>query len=246
LSLAAAAAGFDGPPQPFEGPHGWLGSIAAGNAHLTLAPDTNEQWRITRSLLKTRGACGTVIPSILAAELAALSVADPRDIVAITVHTYRDAVRKCASGPHHWAPTTRETADHSIPFAVSAALVDGTASTPQFDQTHLDDPLLQALTKSVTVLEDPQFTARYESEARDHFTRVEVGLSNGSVVVGEVGGDVREISDGMTDDEVQTKLEQAAAGLLPTPALELLTKALWELDDVDDVSILPPLLVVDR
>jgi 2-methylcitrate dehydratase len=245
-ALNAAAAGLDGPPRPFEGPFGWRGVIAQGDAELSFPSGTGSSWRVTRSLLKPRGACGTVIPAILAAERAAAAGVDPQQIAEVTVHTYRDAVAKCASDPNQWAPTTRETADHSIPFAVSAALVDGTASTAQFDRQHLQDPLLRSLTASVTVLEDPTYTKRYESQARDHYTRVTVTLTDGRVVTEEVGGEVSEISRGMTDDEVQAKLEHHAAPLLSAAALNSLTTRLWDLEALDDVSALPALLVVAR
>ena len=53
-------------------------------------------------------------------------------IAAITIHTYEFAYREIGSGTEKWRPRTRETADHSMPYIVAAALADGVFSDAVF------------------------------------------------------------------------------------------------------------------
>jgi len=50
------------------------------------------------------------------------------DVATVRIYTYRTAFNLMANDPSRWAPATRETADHSLPFVVSAALLDGAAA----------------------------------------------------------------------------------------------------------------------
>src|ERR1017187_1634706 len=44
-----------------------------------------------------------------------------------------------------WAPETHDTADHSLPYVVCTALLDGTVDQTSFSETHIRDPHLALL-----------------------------------------------------------------------------------------------------
>jgi 2-methylcitrate dehydratase len=82
------------------------------------------------------------------------------DVAGVSVDTYWTSYDEIGNEPEKWAPTTRETADHSLPYLLATALVHGEVTPDSFDEAHLHDPEVRALMKTVSVHEDPEFTAR--------------------------------------------------------------------------------------
>ena len=62
----------------------------------------------------------------------------------IAVRSYRQAITSSAD-PEKWHVHDRETADHSIPYLVAVALLDGEVTTRQFTDERIADPLAQEL-----------------------------------------------------------------------------------------------------
>ena len=59
------------------------------------------------------------------------------EIDSIKIDTYRVAVSTASSEPEKWDPKTRETADHSIPWLVAQALLEGDVNPGSFsDDCH--------------------------------------------------------------------------------------------------------------
>ena len=54
-------------------------------------------------------------------------------IRSVLVESHDAAVDIIGSEPEKWRPTSRETADHSLPYIVGAALADGMMTPAQFD-----------------------------------------------------------------------------------------------------------------
>ena len=127
--------------------------------------------RIHDVMMKPRAACAATISSILAAGEGCCRDQRPvecgehrRD------HHGEDARRLVGSSPQHWDPTTRETADRSIPYVVAAALADGTVGPRQFDDEHLVDPVIAGSTK-VSIAVDDTYSAAYAARLPRHYWR---------------------------------------------------------------------------
>ena len=82
-----------------------------------------------------------------------------------------------------WAPTTHETADHSLPFCVVSALRDGEFNAHTFSRERLHDPVMLALMAKVRVAEDTRHTSLYPEAAPG---RVSIRLKGGAVHEKEV------------------------------------------------------------
>ncbi len=77
-------------------------------------------------------------PAFLALELRPQIKLD--DIEKIEVFTYHFAWFEIGSGAEKWKPTTRETADHSMPYVVAAVLIDGAYTDAIFAPERFSDP----------------------------------------------------------------------------------------------------------
>lgn len=210
-----ARAGMQGPSLPFTGQLGWTKVVARNDLDMTtLDPRKGHRLRLYDVMIKPRAACASAISSILAAEEAHRQIDDPRRIKHVLVETYESARAFIGAQEVHWNPTTRESADHSIPYAVAATLVDGTAGTEQFMPHRLFDPVIREVLAKVEVTSLEAFSAAYHKRPPEHHTRVTVTLSDGSSVVGEAGGEKGDMANAAKPDIVAAKFRELCGGPL--------------------------------
>lgn len=154
-----ARAGLTGPPSAFEGRRG-LWPLVTGPFDLKLGGDT---LRISRTALKPWPVCYHAQAAIGAA-LELRNRVSVDDLVSIDVGTYAEAHRSIASEPEKWDPQSRETADHSLPYIVARALVDGAVTPESFTRERYADPALRPLMARIAAHADDRATAAYPDE----------------------------------------------------------------------------------
>ena len=120
-------------------------------------------------------------------------------------------MRRTAAEAEKWDPETRETADHSIPYLVAAAIRDGGVTPATFTPSRIKDPALRPVIKKLTVVEEPEFTRRYPAES---CTRVEVTTTDGQRVTAETSHPKGHSRNPLTDTEVEEKFRGLAVGAL--------------------------------
>lgn len=222
-----ARAGVKGPSLPFTGQLGWSKIIARTELDMaTIDPRAGHRLRLYDVMIKPRAACASAISSILAAEKAFAQLGGPASISRVLVETYETARNFIGADPVHWNPTTRESADHSIPYAVAATLVDGTAGVAQFMPARLFDPAIRGVLAKVEVVALDDYSAAYRKYPPEHHTRVTVSLSDGTSVVGEAGGAKGDMANSATRDIVVAKFMELCEPLgrdRAEVALELLS-----------------------
>ncbi len=138
-------------------------------------------------------------------------------IEAIEVRTYDFAYKEIGSGPEKWRPSTRETADHSLPYIVAAVLVDGGFSDAIFAPVRFTDPRILALADKITVVEDAGFTRAFPEKFR---CRVEIRTKDGQVRSAELDHPHGHHDDPMTDAEVEAKFKSLATRKLAAAQAE--------------------------
>jgi 2-methylcitrate dehydratase len=161
------------------------------------------------------------------------------DIGEIQVETYAAAVFMMGSDPSRWAPTTRETADHSFPYCIAIALLDGEVTRASFAAERLRDPSVAALMSRVRVLEDRELSAMYPEGSPG---RVRITMRSGETHVAEVRYPRGHEKNPMTDGEIEAKLMELSVGRLGAARCEKLIRTLWQLERVEDVRTITALL----
>src|SRR4029434_2042865 len=86
------------------------------------------------------------------------------DIEALDVHIYAMAHSEIGSEPAKWDPRTRETADHSLPYMLAVALVDGRITPASFEPKRYLDPSLRPPMNGIRVAENQKLTRRVPGE----------------------------------------------------------------------------------
>lgn len=191
--------GFTGPPAPFEGPNGLWDIVGRFDWNVEVAPGAPH--RVEQTHFKCYPVCGHGQSATQAAcEL------HPRvraaDIESIEVEVYKMGVELMASDSSRWAPTTRETADHSMPYVVVAGLIDGEVTPASFAEKRITDPSTVALMQKVKVTESQEFTARFPESWS---TRLTVKMKSGEPLVAEVRYPKGHANAPLSDAELEKK-----------------------------------------
>ncbi len=131
VSASLAKHGFTGPSPIFEGEMGFMNQVTGPFSVDTkkFGNRENQSYAISRTLTKLLPTNG----EMQTAAWAALAVRDKipsLDIIAtVHVETNRVGYDFLAKDPEKWRPATRETADHSLPYTVARAVIDGVITT---------------------------------------------------------------------------------------------------------------------
>src|SRR5207247_6863506 len=90
-----------------------------------------------------------------------LQVGDMGQVESVLVESHDAAVEIIGTEREKWHPTSRETADHSMPYIVAVALADGEVTEKQFEPARIADPALLELVQRVEVRPQVELSARY-------------------------------------------------------------------------------------
>jgi 2-methylcitrate dehydratase len=237
--------GMPGLAMPFEGEHAWCEQIARKPLNITEMGGPGVPFKVEVTLIKQRNICAATIGSALAAEPLGQQLRGRIAAIGkVKVEVYGNAKKNMGTGAQHWNPTTRETADHSIPYVVSAGLLDGAVTAAQFDDAHLADPTLRALLAKVEVEENPAFSALYTKHPAEHHARITVQMSDGETLVGEAGGAKGDLGSPRTDAEISAKFLELTEPRLGAKEARSVLERLWDLDNMKSVAAIAPAFVV--
>ena len=232
-----AARGMTGPAEPFEGRRG-LWEQAVGRPvqipdfPLNRARDNDDPFRITRTIFKAYPSqIHTQAPIGLALQLREKIPAD--DIHSIHIDTYQVAASTASSEPEKWAPKTRETADHSIPWLVASALKHGPVNPASFTNERITSPALLNIMSRMTLAEEPDFTARYPGE---YNCRITLTARDGTAHTAHTAWPRGHRRNPMTDPEVESKFRSFAGTHLTNNQCNQALETLYSLDNLPNLE----------
>ncbi len=231
-----AREGMSGPAPIFEGGFGFE-KLVAGQP---LALDV-EDWRdfmILRTSIKFWPAEYHSQSAIAAALKLRTQIDDPAQIESVLVRSHDAAVEIIGGSPAQWRPTSRETADHSLPYIVAVALADGEVTERQFARERFTDAALLALVQRVKVERDPELSAQYPGRVGNI---VSVHLRDGRLLTERVDDPPGHSRAPLSDAEVEAKFRTLAGPRLGAERAAELLHGIWRLDTMESVRDLLPL-----
>jgi len=155
------------------------------------------------------------------------------DVREIRIDSYHTAVMMMGADPSRWAPTTRETADHSLPYCVAITLLDGEVTAKSFAEERLNDPAVVSLMRKIKVGEIAELSAQYPESVP---SRVTILTSSGETLVAEVRYPKGHAKNPMSDAEVERKFRGMIDGHAKADQCDRLLKACWALEEAEDVG----------
>jgi 2-methylcitrate dehydratase len=146
------------------------------------------------------------------------------------------------SDPSKYDPHTKETADHSLPYVIAAALVDRQVTPVQFTMEKIMNPKIREQLKKVEVVADPEIEKVFPALQR---VIVQITTSDGSAYSKQLDYPKGDPRNPLTDSEVEEKFAALAEGVLSSGAQKKLKDAIWGLEKVGSVQKLMGLMKAD-
>lgn len=227
FAATLAKEGFTGPGAVFEGAGGLWDVIGRHDWPL---PEGRHM--IGETHIKGLPVCYHGQSSVWAA-LDLRSRVQAGGIEAIQVDAYQTAVMMMGADPSRWAPTTHETADHSLPYCVAIALLDGKVTNASFAKARLADPAVANLMRKVKVREDPRLSALYPEGAPG---RVTIRMISGEAHTSEIRYPRGHARSPMSDADVERKFRELAAARLSGAQCDAVLEAVRNLERSNDVG----------
>jgi 2-methylcitrate dehydratase len=239
LGALLAQKGYTGPEHVIDGKEG-LTHVFGPEWKLNLLTDgLGESWRITQCGMKffpTEALTHTPISAVL--DLVKENDLHPDDVAKIQIRSLARAA-DILSDPSKYDPHTKETADHSLPYVIAAALAERQVTPAQFTMEKIMDPVVRAQLKKVEVVADPEIEKVFPALQRVVVNIMTTGGRTFSKQLDYPKGDPR---NPLSDAEIEEKFAALAEGVLATVAQKKLIDAIWNLEKLASVSKLMRLM----
>jgi len=243
FSALLAREGMTGPSPIFEGEMGFFKQVSG-----PFQINTEEfggrkgSFKIGETYLKYFPAEIHSQTAIWAAIEARKEIEDLNNIVSVEIASHEAGYTILGKDPQKWAPATKETADHSLPYIVGIALLEGKIDNSSYTPKKFKDPKIVDFLKKLTVVEDKDLTAMYPEAIAN---RVTVKLSSGRVVSKQVNYHKGHPKNPMSDQDVEKKFRTLTKRKLSENQTKQAMETLWTLEKLNDVSKLISMLVVE-
>jgi 2-methylcitrate dehydratase len=163
----------------------------------------------------------------------------PDDIEQIIVETIARAA-DILTDPAKYRPTSKETADHSMPYCLAAGIMDGKCTPEQFKIERIQDPALIPLMDKIKAVGNDEFEALFPDKQP---SRVTIKLKDGRSFSERVDVPKGDHRDPMSMDEIKVKFDSLAGPLFAETHCGRIRDAVLNLDRADTIDGLIKLLV---
>jgi len=236
-----AKAGMTGPTAAFEGRHGLCEQVT-GPFELGALGGAGRPFAIERTNFKFFAA-EYHAQAPLAVALALRNKVRVEEIETLDVQIYAMAHSEIGSEPAKWDPQTRETADHSLPYMLAVALVDGRITPASFEPKRYLDPSLRPIMNRIRVAENPELTRRFPGELP---SQIDVTTRSGLRFTERAEYPKGHARNPMTDGDVETKFRDLAESVLGRAQAADALETLWRLDEVSRMGAVVDLFIPQR
>ncbi len=242
LAALLAEKGYTGPEHVIDGKEGLTHCFGPEWKLNLLTDGLGDSWRITTCGMKffpTEALTHAPISAVL--DLVKTNDLHPDEVTKIQIRSLARAA-DILSDPSKYDPHTKETADHSLPYVIAAALVDRQVTPAQFEMAKIMDPTIRAQLNKVEVIGDPEIERVFPALQRVIVNITTTGGRTLSKQLDYPKGDPR---NPLSDAEIEEKYGALADGVLSAAAQKKLKDAIWNLDKLPSVSKLMALMKAD-
>ena len=243
LAALLAEKGYSGPEHVLDGKEGLTHCFGPEWKLNILTDGLGESWRITQCGMKafpTEALTHTPISAVLA--LVKDNDLKPDDVVKVHIRTTARGA-DILSDPSKYDPRTKETADHSLPYVIAAAIAERQVTPLQFTMEKIMDATIRAQLNKIVVVADPEIEKVFPALQRVIVTITTTDGREFSKQLDYPKGDPR---NPLTDKEVEEKFEALAGPVMIPGARRKAIDAIWALEKQASVTDLMRLFKADR
>jgi 2-methylcitrate dehydratase len=243
LAALLAERGFTGPEHVVDGKEGLVHVMGPEWKLDVLTEGLGDSWRIERCGMKafptealTHAPISAVLDLVRQHDLA------PDDIVTVRIRSLARAADILAD-PSKYDPRSKETADHSLPYVIAAAIADRQVTPRQFEIDRIMDERIRSQLHKVEVVADAEIERDFPRLQRVHVT---ITTADGRQLMRELDYPKGDPRNPLTDAEIEAKFVALADPVMTPAAQQRLTRAVWSLDRQDSVVNVMSLTRSDR
>jgi len=239
LAALLAEKGYTGPEHVVDGKEGLAHCFGPEWKLNVLTDGLGDSWRITQCGMKafpTEALTHTPISAVL--DLVKQHDLHPDQVEKIHVRSLARAADILAD-PSKYDPHSKETADHSLPYVIAAALVDRQVTPLQFSTEKILSPDIRAQLQKVEVVADPQIEKVFPVLQR---VIVTIRRTDGQEFTRQLDYPKGDPRNPLSDKEVEEKFSALAGPVLSPAAQKKVIKAVWKLEKLESVTKLMRLL----
>ncbi len=243
MAALMAEKGYSGPEHVIDGKEGLVHCMGPEWKLELLTEGLGESWRIERCGMKafpTEALTHAPISAVL--KLVREHDLEPDQIEKVYIRSLARAADILAD-PAKYDPRSKETADHSLPYVIAAAIVDRQVTPAQFEPEKIMDAKIREQLAKVEVVADPDIEAVFPELQR---VIVSVRTTDEREFKEQLDYPKGDPRNPLTDQEIEEKFDALAAPVLSEDARARLKDAVWNLEKLDSVTALMDLCKADR
>jgi len=224
-----AMRGITGPREVFEGVKGWM-QVVSGPFDIDWEEENLE--RVTRTILKkynaeihSQSAVEGMIGLMEEEGLAARAI----DRIRIDIFSVAHLIIGGGAEGDKTLVRTKEEADHSLPYMIAVAALDGELTPAQYEPERILREDVQKLLLRVKIVADPFFSSRFPAE---HACRLTVTLKDGRVLTREMSDYEGFHTRPMSWERAVEKFHAVAGEIRSREQLDPIVQAVSGLDNI--------------
>jgi 2-methylcitrate dehydratase len=243
LAGLMAEKGYTGPEHVVDGKEGLTHCFGPEWKLNVLTDALGESWRITQCGMKffpTEALTHAPISAVL--DLVREHNLKPEQVEKVHIRSLARAA-DILSDPSKYDPRSKETADHSLPYVIAAALVDRQVTPAQFTPEKIMDPQIRTQLRKVAVVGDPEIEKVFPALQR---VVVTIRTTSGQEFTKQLDYPKGDPRNPLSDAEIEEKFAALADGVLSRAAQRKVREAVWNLEKLEGVRELMKLLKARR
>ncbi len=243
LAALLAEQGYTGPEHVLDGKEGFSHVFDTEWKFDILTEGLGESWRIMKCGMKffptealTHAPISATLDLMIENDLA------PDEVETVTIYSLARAADILAD-PSKYDPRTKETADHSLPYVIAAAVAERQVTPIQFTDAKIMDPTIRAQLNKVKVIADPAIEAVFPGLQR---VRVVIRTTDGREVEKQLDYPKGDPRNPLTDAEITGKFKALADGIATPADVERMQAAINRTEEFENVRELMAELTVTK
>jgi 2-methylcitrate dehydratase len=231
LAALMAKEGYTGPAEVLEGKEGLFEVLSNVTWHPEeLTKGLGEEYLITRCSYKAFPTEALTHQPISAAlEVCKELGITYEDVAEVLVETTARGA-DILSDPSKYKPETRETADHSLPYVIATAIVEGNVLPKAFTMESIKDPRKWEILPKIKVVADQEIDALFPKVKR---ARVTITTQDGRTKTVQTDFAKGSPENPLSDDEIVTKFRSNAAGVISEKRMDDVLEKSWGMEKMD-------------
>ncbi len=237
-----AARGYTGPEGVIEGKEGMEHCLGPEWDYSWITENLGDRFMITDCGMKS-----FPVEALMHAPLSAtldlinehgLKAEDVTEVLVESIARAADIL----SDPAKYDPQSKESADHSLPYAIAAALAEGRVTPREFREEKLWDQRLRAQMKKVKVVANEEFERAFPAK---QCTRITITTTDGRKLVKQRDVPKGDPRDPMTIEDLDVKFNALAEPVLSPQRRQAIKTLVFDLENCTDIGELLKLTVPD-